>query len=72
LRHASRQRLQQAGTRIGTALTAFFYLGENGVNEQVASKIANSLSAEELKKLMACKMPKWMRSALANCARNAN
>lgn len=71
LRHASRQRLQQAGTRIGTALTAFFYLGENGVNEQVAVKIANSLSAEEFKKLMACKMPKWMRSALVGCVENA-
>lgn len=71
LRHASRQRLQQAGTRIGTALTAFFYLGENGVNEQVASKIASSLSVEEFNKLMACKMPKWMRSVLADYIENA-
>ena len=72
LRHASRQRLQQAGTPIGTALTAFWYLGENGVDEQVASKIVSSLSAEEFNRLMECKMPKWMRSALANCARNVN
>lgn len=28
LRHASRQRLQHAGTQIGTALTALFYLGK--------------------------------------------
>ncbi|WP_130901414.1 DUF6088 family protein [Pseudomonas sp. Sample_23] len=71
LRHASQQRLQRAGTRIGTALTAFFYLGKNGVNEEVASKIANSLNDEEFNKLMECKMPKWMRSALSNCARNS-
>ncbi len=71
LRHASRQRLQQAGTRIGTALTAFLYLGKNGVNEQVVRKITNSLSDEELNKLMECKMPKWMRLALADCAGNA-
>jgi RNA-binding protein YhbY len=71
LRHASRQRLQQAGTRIGTALTAFLYLGKNGVDEQVVRKITNSLSDEELNKLMQCKMPKWMRSALADCAGNS-
>lgn len=72
LRHASRQRLQRAGTRIGTALTAFFYLGKNGVNEEVARKIANSLNDEEFNKLMECKMPKWMRSTLTNCSRNAH
>ena len=72
LRHASRQRLQGAGTRIGTALTAFFYLGKNRVNEEVARKIANSLNVDEFNKLMECKMPKWMRSALTNCARNAH
>lgn len=71
LRHTSRQRLQQAGTRIGTALTAFLYLGKNGVDEQVARTIANSLSDEEFHKLMECKMPKWMRSALADCAGSA-
>ncbi|MCF1252542.1 type IV toxin-antitoxin system AbiEi family antitoxin domain-containing protein [Pseudomonas putida] len=71
LRHTSRQRLQQAGTRTGTALTAFLYLGKNGVDEQVVRKITNSLSDEELNKLMQCKMPKWMRSALADCAGNA-
>ena len=71
LRHASRQRLQHAGTRIGMALTAFLYLGKNGVTEQVARKITNSLSDDELNKLMECKMPKWMRSALADSAGNA-
>ncbi|MQT57405.1 hypothetical protein GHO41_08630 [Pseudomonas sp. FSL R10-0399] len=71
LRHASRRRLQQAGTKIGMALTALFYLGENGVTEQIAIKIANSLDNEEFNKLMTCKMPKWMRSALANCNWNA-
>ena len=71
LRHAPRQRLQQAGTRIGTALSAFLYLGKKGVNEQVVTKISNSLSDEELNKLMKCKMPKWMRSALANYTGNA-
>tara|TARA_R110001599_G_scaffold86669_1_gene232172 strand:- start:3238 stop:3846 length:609 start_codon:yes stop_codon:yes gene_type:complete len=69
LRHASQQRLQQAGTQVGVALTALLYLGKEGLNEQVISKIASSLSIEELNKLMACKMPEWMRSALAGSAK---
>ncbi|TRZ59221.1 hypothetical protein DZA28_04385 [Pseudomonas alloputida] len=68
LRHASRERLQQAGTQAGVALTALLYLGKEGINELTINKIAKSLSAEEFKKLMACKMPKWMRSALAGFA----
>ncbi|UST68622.1 DUF6088 family protein [Pseudomonas moraviensis] len=69
LRHASRQRLQHAGTQVGVALTALLYLGKRGVTELTISQIANSLSAEEYKKLMACKMPDWMRLALARSAK---
>lgn len=65
LRHSSWRRLQEAGTQVGVALTALFYLGQDGVTEQVTSKILRSLSAEEFSRLMACKMPKWMRKVLA-------
>jgi RNA-binding protein YhbY len=65
LRHASRQRLQQAGTQVGIALTAVLYIGKEGLTEHAISKIASSLSAEEFNKFMACKMPQWMRSAFA-------
>ncbi|WP_156487856.1 DUF6088 family protein [Pseudomonas azotoformans] len=65
LRHSSWQRLQQAGTPVGLALIALLYLGKEGVNEQAISKVLSSLSAEELSKLMACKMPMWARKALA-------
>lgn len=41
------------------------------MNEEVIRKITNSLRDEELNKLMECKMPKWLRSALADCAGNA-
>lgn len=64
-----RQRLQHAGTQVGVALTALLYLGKKGLTELTISQIANSLSAEEYKKLMACKMPDWMRSALARSAK---
>ena len=69
LRHSSWQRLQQAGTQAGLALTALFYLGKEGVTDQVTGKILCLLSAEEYSKLMACKMPKWMRKVLAGFSR---
>lgn len=69
LRHASRQRLQHAGTQVGAALIALLYLGKEGLTEQAVRKIASSLSVEEFNKLMACKMPEWMRSALAGSAK---
>lgn len=69
LRHSSWQRLQQAGTQAGLALTALFYLGKEGMTDQVTGKILCSLSAEEYSKLMACKMPKWMRKVLAGFSR---
>ena len=68
LRHVSRQRLQLAGTQVGVVLTALFYLGKTGLTEQSVRKMAYSLSPEEHKKLMACKMPKWMRAAWTSSA----
>jgi len=68
LRHASPQRLQQAGTQAGLALTASFYLGKAGLTPLAIRKIVNSLSAEEFNRLMACEMPRWMRSALNSSA----
>jgi primase-polymerase (primpol)-like protein len=68
LRHASWQRLQQAGSQAGIALTALLYLGRKGVNEQTLGKILGSLSAEEFSKLKACTMHKWLREVLADFA----
>ncbi|AMN80582.1 DUF6088 family protein [Pseudomonas azotoformans] len=69
LRHSSWQRLQHAGTPVGLVLTALFYLGKEGVTEQFTSKILSSLSAEEFSKLMACKMPRWIRKVLTGFAK---
>lgn len=64
LRHVSSIRLQHAGTKIGTALTALYYIGKEGLSAHVVSKITSTLTSEELSKLHACDMPRWMRSAL--------
>lgn len=64
LRHASSARLQYAGTKVGTALSALYYLGKEGLSAQIVSSITSSMSSGELHKLKACSMPAWMRSAL--------
>ncbi len=64
LRHASSDRLQHAGTKVGMVLSALHYLGKEGVSTQVVSRITNAMNGEELLKLRACRMPAWMRSAL--------
>lgn len=69
LKHVSSNRLQHAGTKVGMALIALYYIGKEGVSAQVVSKITSALSSEELNKLRACKMPEWMRSALSLAAK---
>lgn len=64
LRHVSPDRLQHAGTKVGLALTALYYLGKEEATKDVVSKILATLTEEETKKLIACRMPAWMRSAL--------
>lgn len=64
LKHVSTDRLQHAGTKVGMALTALYYIGKVGLSIQVVSKITNALSGDELIELRSCRMPEWMRSAL--------
>ncbi len=65
LNHVSSDRLQHAGNKVGLALTALYYLGKDGACPHALSKIADTLSPDELTTLLACRMPKWMRAALA-------
>lgn len=65
LRHVAPERLQHAGTKVGLALSALHYLGKNGVDLEVLSKISSELNTEELNKLLSCKLPKWMRAFLS-------
>lgn len=62
--HAAPMVMQCAGTEIGTAISALFYLGKDGSNPECIAAIKKALRPEELAKLIACKMPKWMRMAL--------
>jgi hypothetical protein len=71
LKHVSKNRLQHAGSQVGVALTALHYIGKKGLSQSVASKIISVLSSAELNKLLACKMPQWMRLALKQAAEEA-
>lgn len=66
LKHVSKDRLQHAGTNLGLVLTALHYVGKRGMSKEILSKITDTLSNEEFRKLLDCKMPKWMRSCLTS------
>lgn len=65
LQHVAPEKLQRAGTKVGLALVALFYMGRKGVNPTSVTKIKNELTPAELKQLAACKMPAWMSKALS-------
>lgn len=71
LRHASHDRLQHAGTNVGTVLTALHYIGKSGLSSLVALKIIAALSRDEMITLRTCRMPQWMRSAVDEAAASA-
>ncbi len=62
--HAAPMIMQHAGTEVGMAISALFYLGKDGATPECIAAIRKSLRPEDLIMLMACTMPKWMRMAL--------
>ena len=62
--HAAPMVMQHAGTEVGMAISALFYLGKDGATPECLAAIRMELRPDDLVKLMACKMPKWMRMAL--------
>ena len=64
LRHVAPEKLQYAGTKVGLALCALFYLGKDGVSDTVVASIRDQLTASEFRQLSASKMPAWMHAAV--------
>ncbi len=62
--HAPPMVMQHAGTEVGTAISALFYLGKDGATPDCFRAIKNALSHEDLIKLKSSRMPAWMRMAL--------
>lgn len=64
LLHVSPRKLQHAGTDVGLALCALFYLGKKGMNDTVITNIKAKMTSSEFKKLTDSEMPVWMQVAL--------
>lgn len=64
LLHVPPQKLQHAGTMVGLALCALFYLGKKGVNDMVIANIKSKMAPSEFKQLTDCEAPLWMQIAL--------
>lgn len=62
--HAAPMVMQHAGTEVGAAISALFYLGKDGSTPDCIAAIKEALRPEDFAKLMMCKMPVWMRIAL--------
>lgn len=62
--HAAPMVMQHAGTEVGVAISALFYLGKGGSTPECITAIKKRLRPENLATLMVCEMPKWMRMAL--------
>ena len=62
--HAAPMVMQCAGTKVGMTISALFYLGKGGTTPECVAVIKKALSPEDLSKIVACRMPKWMRAAL--------
>ncbi len=62
--HAGPIAMQHAGTEVGVAISALYYLGKDGATPECIAAIRKGLSPEDLLRLIACEMPKWMRMAL--------
>lgn len=69
LQHVSQDKLQWAGTQVGLALCALFYIGKNKLNVTMAEAILTRLSAAEISKLLSSRMPAWMREVVRNAQR---
>ena len=61
---SSTKKLQHAGTNVGAAISALWYLGKDDVGEREILLIAKGLSRVEFERLCGSKLPNWMVEAL--------
>lgn len=62
--HAAPMVMQCAGTKVGMAISALYFLGKGGATQESIAAIRAELSPGELATLLGCNMPKWIRMAL--------
>lgn len=62
------QLLQYAGTNVGIAISALYYLGRGYVNIQVVEKIRLKLTPREFRRLQKASLPAWIKKPLTSLA----
>lgn len=62
--HAAPMVMQSAGTKVGMAISALYYLGKGGATQECIDAIRGGLNPLELTTLLRCKLPRWTRAAL--------
>lgn len=62
------QLLQYAGTNVGIAISALYYLGRGYVNIQVVEKIRLKLTPREFRRLQKASLPAWIKEPLTSLA----
>lgn len=61
---SSQKKLQHAGSKVGTAISALWYLGKETVTPAIITKIKNLMSEQEFKQLKEAKLPAWLQTLL--------
>lgn len=71
LKHVTPRKLVYAGTKIGLAITALWYLGKQQVNEQTITKIKSQLTKKEYQELINSinQMPVWLANTIQKYSR---
>lgn len=66
LKHVTPRKLIYAGTKVGLAITALWYLGKQQVNEKIIAKIRSQLTAIEYQQFLTAlnQMPIWLVSTI--------
>lgn len=72
VRTANQRLLQHAGTKVGLAISALFYLGKNEVTAQTIQAIKQKLTAEEFHLLAQSKLPAWLKTLIQSGMEEAN
>lgn len=60
-----KRKLAHAGTNIGLALSALWYLGKDQVTNDIIKKIHSQLSHKEFNELIKAEKPQWITKALS-------
>ena len=63
----SRRRLQEAGTEVGLAISALWYVGQENATPATIARLKARLGPEGFERFRACDLPAWMEEVIDSC-----